>query len=51
MNMKHEYNFLMYKAADKTVSVNARIKDEAIWFMQKVVADLLSMDKSAINMF
>lgn len=32
--MNQEFQFLMYRAADKNVSVNAVIKDETIWLTQ-----------------
>lgn len=44
-----EFHFLMYKAADEDVSVNALIKDESIWLTQKGLADLFEVDKSTIS--
>ena len=35
-----EAMFLMYRAADEDVSVNALIKDESIWLSQKGMAEL-----------
>lgn len=35
-----QFQFLLYKAADEDVSVNAVIKDETIWLTQKAMAEL-----------
>lgn len=47
--MNQEFQFLMYRAADEDVSVNAVIKDETIWLTQKAMADLFAVDKSSIS--
>ncbi len=47
--MNREFNFLMYRAADEEVAVNALIKDDTIWLTQSAMADLFSVDKSTIS--
>lgn len=47
--MNQEFQFLMYRAADEDVSVNAVIKDETIWLTQNAMAELFSVDKSSIS--
>lgn len=47
--MNQEFMFLMYRAADEDVSVNAVIKDETIWLTQNAMAELFSVDKSSIS--
>lgn len=47
--MKDEFQFLLYKAADENVSVDAVIKDETIWLTQKSMAELYGVDKSGIS--
>lgn len=47
--MNKELEFLMYRAADEDVSVNAVIKDETIWLTQNAMAELFSVDKSSIS--
>ena len=44
-----EAMFLMYRAADEDVSVNALIKDESIWLSQKGMAELFDVQAPAIN--
>ena len=39
--MSNGFDFLIYKAADEEVSVNAIIKDDTIWLTQKSMAKLL----------
>lgn len=48
MNDK-QFQFLLYKTADETVSVNAVIKDETIWLTQKAMAQLFDVDVPAIS--
>lgn len=47
--MNQEFEFLMYRAADEDVSVNAVVKDETIWLTQSAMAELFSVDKSSIS--
>lgn len=47
--MKGEFQFLLYKAADENISVDAVIKDETIWLTQKSMAELYGVDKSGIS--
>lgn len=47
--MTNEFNFLIYKAPDKDVKVNAVIKDDTIWLTQKSMAELLGVQTPAIS--
>lgn len=47
--MNQEFEFLMYRAADEDVSVNAVIKDETVWLTQNAMAELFAVDKSSIS--
>ena len=47
--MNQEFQFLMYRAADKDVSVNAVIKDETIWLTQSAMAELFDVKIPAIS--
>ena len=47
--MNQEFKFLMYRAADEDISVNAVIKDETIWLTQKAMSELFEVDKSTIS--
>ena len=47
--MNQEFKFLMYRAADEDISVNAVIKDETIWLTQNAMAELFAVDKSSIS--
>ena len=47
--MNDEFRFLIYKAADEDVSVNAIIKDETVWLTQKAMSELFDVDKSTIS--
>ena len=44
-----EAMFLMYRAVDEDISVNALIKDESIWLSQKGLAELFNVQTSAIS--
>lgn len=44
-----EFQFLLYKAEQEDVSVNALIKDDTIWLTQKGMAELFGVDKSGIS--
>ena len=45
-----EAMFLMYRAADEDVSVNALIKDESIWLSQKGMAELFACTTDNISL-
>lgn len=47
--MEKHFDFLIYKAADQEVSVNAIIKDETIWLTQKSMAELFEVNVPAIS--
>lgn len=47
--MNTDFQFLMYRAADEEVSVNAVVRDETIWLTQKSMAELFDVDKSTIS--
>lgn len=47
--MNEEFRFLLYKAEQEDVSVDALIKDETIWLTQKAMAELFEIDKSGIS--
>lgn len=42
-------NFLMYRAAEENVSVNAVIKDETVWLTQSAMAELFDVKVPAIS--
>lgn len=44
-----QFKFLIYRAADEDISVNAFIQNETIWLTQKAMADLFGVDKSSIS--
>ena len=47
--MSNGFDFLIYKAADEEVSVNAVIKDDTIWLTQKSMAELFEVSVSAVS--
>ena len=47
--MDKEFRFLLYKAEQEDVSVDALVKDETIWLTQKGMAELFAIDKSGIS--
>ena len=47
--MSNGFDFLIYKAADEEVSVNAVIKDDTIWLTQKSMAELFDVRIPAIS--
>lgn len=47
--MDNQFNFLLYKAENEDVSVNALVKDETIWLTQKAMAELFAVDIPAIS--
>ena len=44
-----QFQFLLYKTADESVSVNAVIKDDTIWLTQKAMAQLFGVEVPAIS--
>ena len=44
--MNNGFDFLIYKAADEEVSVNAVIKDDTIWLTQKSMAELFKVNRT-----
>ncbi|MCD7884230.1 MAG: virulence RhuM family protein [Lachnospiraceae bacterium] len=48
--MYNEMQFLIYKAADEDVSVNAVIKDESVWLTQKSMAELFGCSSDNISL-
>ncbi len=49
MSMTKDFNFLIYKAEQEDISVNAVIKDETIWLTQKSMAELFGVQIPAIS--
>ena len=47
--MANEFEFLIYRAIDEEISVNAVIKDETIWLTQKAMAKLFAVQVPAIS--
>ena len=47
--MDNTFHFLMYRAADQDVSINAVIRDETIWLTQKAMADLFGVQSPSIS--
>jgi len=47
--MDNQFNFLLYKAENEDVSVNALVKDETIWLTQKALAELFDVEIPAIS--
>ena len=47
--MSNGFDFLIYKAADEEVSVNAVIKDDTIWLTQKSMAELFEVTPQTIT--
>lgn len=48
--MNQDFNFLMYRAADENISVDAVIKDETIWLTQKAMAELFGCTSDNISL-
>ena len=48
--MTNEFNFLIYKAPDNDVKVNAVIKDDTIWLTQKSMAELFGCSSDNISL-
>lgn len=47
--MDNQFQFLLYRAEDEDVTVNAVIKDETIWLTQKGMAELFGVETPAIS--
>ncbi len=47
--MSNTFDFLIYRAAEENVSVNAVIKDETIWLTQKAMSELFDVNVPAIS--
>lgn len=47
--MENEFQFLLYKAEQEEVSVNALIKDETIWLTQKAMSELFDCSSDNIS--
>lgn len=47
--MNNEIQFLIYKAEQEDVKVNAVVKDETIWLTQKTMAELFDVDRTVIT--
>jgi len=47
--MSNGFDFLIYKAADEEVSVNAVIKDDTIWLTQKSMSELFEVTPQTIT--
>ena len=45
-----EAMFLMYRAVDEDISVNALIKDESIWLSQKGMAELFGCTSDNVSL-
>lgn len=48
--MNKELQFLMYRATNEDVSINAVIKDETIWLTQKAIAELFDCSSDNISL-
>lgn len=48
--MNQEFEFLMYRAVDEDVTVNAVIKNETIWLSQKAMAELFGCSTDNISL-
>ena len=46
----NEARFLMYRAAEDEVAVNALIKDDTIWLNQKAMAELFDCSTDNISL-
>lgn len=44
-----DFNFLIYKAAEEDITVNAVIRDETIWLTQKAMSELFGVQTPAIS--
>lgn len=47
--MDKEFKFLLYKAEQENISVDALVKDETIWLTQKAMAELFDVNVPAIS--
>lgn len=47
--MSNEFRFLLYKAEQEDISIDALVKDETIWLTQKAMAELFDVNVPAIS--
>ena len=47
--MEKDFRFLIYKAEEEEVAVNAVVKDESVWLTQKGMAELFAVEVPAIS--
>lgn len=47
--MENDFRFLIYKAEEEEVAVNAVVKDESVWLTQKGMAELFAVEVPAIS--
>ena len=48
-SMENDFRFLIYKAEEEEVAVNAVVKDESVWLTQKGMAELFAVEVPAIS--
>lgn len=48
-SMENAFRFLIYKAEEEEVAVNAVVKDESVWLTQKGMAELFAVEVPAIS--
>lgn len=48
-SMNDTFQFLIYRSAEREISVNAVIRDETIWLTQKAMAELFGVETPAIS--
>ena len=48
--VENDFRFLMYRAEDVDVSVNAVVKDESVWLTQKGMAELFACTADNISL-
>ena len=47
--MKDDFNFLIYRAQNKDISVNVIVKDETIWLTQQQISEIFQVERSVIT--
>lgn len=47
--MNKQFEFLVYRANEEDIAVNAMVRDETVWLTQKAMAELFGVDKSTIS--
>ena len=48
--MEKQFNFLIYRSVDESISVNALVRDETIWLTQKGMAELFGCSTDNIGL-